>query len=502
MEPIIGIDFGTTNSEVALFRRGRADVIANPDGERVIASIVYIDEEGKRHVGRTAKNVAILHPNRTVRSVKRDLGSAKRYWIDGKEHSPEEIAAIIMEELKTIAEAAFGRKVSKAVVTVPANFDDPKRQATKRAAAQAGLEVIRLVNEPTAAALAYGVNSDQQGTILVYDLGGGTFDVSILQAGDGVFQVLATRGDTHLGGDDFDNRIAELLLERFKEETRIDLKEDRLAMQKIYQAAESAKVHLSRHRVAQVEIPFIAANDQGPCHLETRITREEFEELIIGYLDRTMRLTKGTLQDASLRPQDVDKVLLVGGSTRIPAVRKAVEQLFGRSPESGVSPEEVVACGAAVQGGILAGQTERMALVDVTPLGLGVETVDETMVTLVPRNSVLPVQAKALFTTVTDYQRTASIKVFQGERPRAADNILLGSFRLENIEQGQRGRPDIEVCFEIDVEGLVHVSAQDLRTSSKRTIELDGIGNLDPEAIENIVTEARAAELEVALAAG
>jgi len=346
------------------------------------------------------------------------------------------------------------------------------------------------------------VNSDQPGTILVYDLGGGTFDVSILQAGGGVFQVLATRGDAHLGGDDFDNRIAELLLERFKEETGIDLKEDRLAMQKVYQAAENAKVHLSGHRVARVEIPFIAANDQGPCHLETRITREEFEELIIGYLDRTMRLTKGTLQDASLRPQDIDKVLLVGGSTRIPAIRRAVEQLFGRSPESGVSPEEVVACGAAVQGAILAGQTDRMALVDVTPLGLGVETVDKRMVTLVPRNSVLPVQAKALFTTVTDYQKIASIKVLQGERPWAEDNILLGSLQLENIEQGQRGRPDIEVCFEIDVEGLVHVSAQDLRTNSKRTIELDGIGNLDPGSIESIITEARAAELEDALSAG
>jgi molecular chaperone DnaK len=502
VEPIIGIDFGTTNSEVALFRRGRAEVAANADGDRIIASVVYIDEEGKRHVGRAAKNVTVLHPNRTVRSVKRDLGSAKRYWIDGSEYSPQEIAAMIMEELKNVAQANLQRRVKKAVVTVPANFDDRMRQSTKQAAAFAGLEVVRLINEPTAAALAYGVDSNHPGTILVYDLGGGTFDVSILLAGGGVFQVMATRGDTHLGGDDFDARIVQLLLERFEEETGLDLKEDRLAMQKIYQAAESAKIHLSKNRMAQVEIPFIAVNNQGPCHLETRITREEFEQLILSHVERTIRLTKGTLQDASLKPQDISKVLLVGGSTRIPAIRRAVQQLFGRPPEGGVNPEEVVACGAAVQGGILAGQTERMALVDVTPLGLGIETFGERMVTLVPRNSVLPVRTKALFTTVADYQKTASIRVLQGERPRATDNIDLGCFQLDHIEQGQRGRPDIEVCFEIDVEGLVHVSAQDLRTSSKRTIELNGTGNLDPGLIDSIITEARAAELEDALAAG
>jgi molecular chaperone DnaK len=502
VETIIGIDFGTTNSEVAVFTRGRSLIIADPDGQKVIASMVYIDEDGRRHVGRAAKNVALLHPQSTVKSVKRELGSTKRYWIGGKEYSPEEIGAMVMAELKVMAERALGCEVSKAVVTVPANFDDRKRQATKRAAALAGLEVTRLVNEPTAAALAYGVDSGQPGTILVYDLGGGTFDVSILQTGEGVFQVLATRGDAHLGGDDFDSRIVELLSERFHEETGIDLTQDRLARQKISQAAEEAKIELSSRRTARVEIPFIAADSRGPCHLDCLLTREELEQLIAGYVDRTIRLTRGALKDAGLRPQEVERVLLVGGSTRIPAVREAVSRLFGKRPESGVSPDEVVARGAAVQGGILAGEARKMALVDVTPLGLGVETVDEKMVTLVPRNTVLPVQTKAMFTTVSDYQKAASIKVLQGERSRAADNILLGSFKLENIEKIERGKPDIEVRFEIDVEGILHVSARDLSTGSLQAIELDGSGNLAPEVIENIVTEARAAELEDALAAG
>jgi molecular chaperone DnaK len=501
VQPIIGIDFGTTNSETAVYKRGKPLVVANAEGEKVISSMVYIDEENKHHVGMKAKNMAVLHPNRTLRSVKRDLGSGKRFWVGGREFVPEEIAAFILEELKRMAEESLGREVSKAVITVPAYFDDLKRQATKRAAALAGLEVQRLVNEPTAAALAYGVDSREQGNILVYDLGGGTFDVSILQAGAGVFQVRATRGDVQLGGDDFDRRIADLLLDRFREETGINLKDDRLALHKIYQAAENTKIRLSEEKIAQVEIPFIAANEQGPCHLETRLTREEFEELIAGYLDKTLRLTKGALRDAALRLQDIDRVLLVGGSTRIPAIRLAVEKLFGRPAESGVNPEEVVARGAAIQGGILAGEAERMALVDVTPLGLGVETVEKTMETLVPRNTVLPVEIKALFTTVADYQKTASIKVLQGERPKAEDNIVLGSFRLENIEKEKKGKPDIEVCFEIDVEGIVHVSAVDLKTGSRRDIELDGTGNLEPEVIHSIITEARAAELEDALAA-
>ncbi|UCF99977.1 MAG: Hsp70 family protein [Spirochaetaceae bacterium] len=496
METILGIDFGTTNSEVAVFKRGAPSVIPNRDGEKVMPSAVFIEETGRHLVGTAAKNVAVLHPKRTVLSVKRELGSLKRYRIDGTEYEPEQIAAFVFAALKDSAEKHLGGKCSKAVVTVPAYFDDPKRQATKKAAVLAGLEVVRLVNEPTAAALAYGVNSKEEQTILVYDLGGGTFDVSVLQAGEGVFQVLATRGDSRLGGDDFDRKIAELLFERFKEETGIDLKTDRLALQKVYQEAERAKIRLSDQKAVEVEIPFLAANSQGPCHLNTRIVREEFEELITGFIDKTLRLTKGALQDAGLKSRAVDRVLLVGGSTRIPAIRRAVENLFGNPPEPGVNPEEVVACGAAVQAGILAGEAREMALVDVTPLGLGVETADEQMVTIVPRNAVLPVQTKALFTTVADFQKTAGIRVLQGERPRASDNISLGSFRLENIQMAERGEPDIEVCFDIDVEGIVHVSAQDLVTGGRQSVKLDVLAELDPGQIESIVTEARAAELE------
>ncbi len=502
MEPIIGVDFGTTNSEVAVFAAGGPQVIADKEGAKVIPSAVYVEEKGGRYVGQAARNVAVLHPERTVLSVKRELGTTKRFNIDGREYGPEDIASFIFATLKKMAEQHLGAQVRKAVVTVPAYFADPMRQATKRAAALAGLEVIRLVNEPTAAALAYGIDDQEPGRILVYDLGGGTFDVSILEVEEGVFQVSATRGDAHLGGDDFDRRIVGLLLERFREETGIELKEDRLAMQKLLQEAERTKILLSELRTADVEIPFIAANTQGPCHLATRLTREEFEELIAGYLDRTIRLTRGALQDAGLKPQDVGKILLVGGSTRIPAVRRAVQELFGKPAETGVSPEEVVASGAAVQAGILAGESRHMVLVDVTPLGLGVETADRAMVTLVPRNTVLPVKAKAVFTTVTDYQRAACIKVLQGERRKATEDILLGSFRLENLQPGERGKPDIEVCFEISVEGIVQVHAQDLKTDSHQAIELAGTGCLDPERVQELINEARAAELEDLYAAG
>jgi molecular chaperone DnaK len=494
------MDFGTTNSEVAIFKAGRAAVMADPQGRAVIPSAVFIGEDGTRHVGQGARNISLLHPERTVMSVKRDLGSGSRYRIDGHEYTPEEITSFIMAELKAMAERALGVQVERAVLTVPAYFDDRRRQAVIRAAALAGLEVVRLVNEPTAAALAYGVDGHEQGHILVYDLGGGTFDVSVLLGGDGVFQVLATRGDPRLGGDDFDARIAELLLGRFKEETGMDLRGDRLALQKIYMEAERAKLLLSERIAVDVEIPFIAAGRQGPCHLETRITREELEGLVESFLERTIRLTKGALQDAGLSPRGIDRVLLVGGSTRMPAVRSRVQDLLGRPAESGVSPEEVVARGAATEAGILAGQARRTVLVDVTPLGLGVETADRKMVTLVPRNTVLPARAKALFSTVSDYQTAAGFHVFQGERPRAQDNTLLGSFRLENIERGLRGSPDIEVCFEVDVDGFVHVSARDLATGSCRKVDLEGALPGDLRAAQDTVVEARAAELEDTLA--
>jgi len=494
MDTIIGIDFGTTNSEVAVYRGGKAEVLASPEGERVLPSAVYIDEAGRRFVGQAAKNVAVLHPEATVLSVKRELAGEKRYFIGGRQYDPETIASFVFASLKATAERALGRRVDKAVVTVPAYFDDPRRQATRRAAALAGLEVVRLVNEPTAAALAYGLDSREEGTILVFDLGGGTFDISILRAGEGVFQVEATRGDVRLGGDDFDQLIAEELLERFREETGIDLRQDRLAMQKIYQHAEAAKRALSESQQVDLEVPFLAASARGPCHLVTRLRRAELEERIAGLVEKTIRLTRGTLKDAGLAAEQVDRVLLVGGSTRVPAVRRAVEELFGRRVQSAVDPEEVVARGAAVEAAILAGQAGQVALVDVTPLGLGVETADSRMVTLVARNTILPAQARALFTTVSDGQSAASIRVLQGERPAAADNILLGGLLLENLQRAAAGGPDIEVRFDIDVEGIVHVSAQDLSTGSRRELELDGRrGEAEAAAL---VTEARAAELE------
>jgi molecular chaperone DnaK len=493
---ILGIDFGTTNSEVAVFRSGAPEVLANRDGQKVIPSVVFIDEDGRHHVGQAAKNVVILHPDRTVKSIKRDLGTRRVFQIGGREYAPEELASYVFSSLKEAAEAVLGREVQQAVVTVPAYFDDPRRQATRQAAALAGLEVVRLVNEPTAAALAYGVDNRRAGTILVYDLGGGTFDVSILHAGDSVFQVLATRGDARLGGDDFDWDLAQVLLARFREETGIDLKEDRLALQKIIQAAEEAKIRLSEAARTKVEIPFLAVQKAQPLHLGTSLTRQELDGLIASYVERTLLLTRGCLQDAGLEPGEVDRVLLVGGSTRIPAVRKAVEDLFGRPAETGVNPEEVVACGAAVQAGIMSGKAARMVLVDVTPLSLGVETADQKMVILVPRNTPLPARVQALFTTVSDFQKSATITVLQGERPRAADNIRLGSFRLEDIQPARQGEADIEITFDIDVEGIVHVSAQDLSTGSRRWIALEGTTQLSQDKVDGILAEARAAELE------
>jgi molecular chaperone DnaK len=496
VEPVIGIDFGTTNSEVAMFSGTTGRVLADSEGARVIPSAVYLDEGGGCYVGQAARNVAALHPQRTILFVKRELGSDKRYYIDGQQYGPEEIASFIFSHLKEMAEQQLKCKVTKAVVTVPANFDDTRRQATKRAAAAAGLQVVRLLNEPTAAALAYGIKGQESRTILVFDLGGGTFDVSILQAGDGVFQVLATRGDNHLGGVDFDLRIAELLFHRFHEETGIDLKRDRLAVQKVLQEAERAKIELSSRHEVEIDIPFIAANLQGPCHLSSKLTREEFEELISAFVDRTLRLTRGALQDAGLRSQDVERILMVGGSTRIPAVHYAVEKLFGRPVATDISPEEVVACGAAIQAGILCREARRMVLVDVTPLGLGVETAGKKMTTLVRRNTILPTSAKAVFTTVEDFQRTACIKVLQGERYHSEDNIELGFFLLENLHSDKRGEPNIEVRFDIDIEGIVHVYARDLQSGCRGDIELYGSVRPGEEELQRLVIESRAAELE------
>jgi molecular chaperone DnaK len=505
VEHIIGIDFGTTNSEVAVFERGRPRIIPASGGERVIPSAVFVDESGRPLVGTPARNVRILHPDRTFTSIKRDLGSGRRHLLDGRELSPEQLAGFVFAELRKVAEGYLGAPVSKAVVTVPAYFDDPRRQATRQAASLAGLEVVRMVNEPTAAALAFGVSGNQDGLVLVYDLGGGTFDVSVLQAGGGVFQVLATRGDTRLGGDDLDEKLSGLLLERFLEETGVDLRRDRLALQKVRMEAERLKIRLSDATSASAEIPFLAATAKGPCHLESVVTREELERLVAAQIEKTLRLTRGALQDAGVRAADVDHLLLVGGSSRIPAVRRAVESLIGRTGAAGVDPEEVVACGAAVEAGILAGAAGfagGVALVDVTPLGLGIESDGDRMETLIARNTVLPASASAVFTTVCDNQSEATIRVLQGERPRASDNVSLGAFSLRGLATGRRGEPDIEVSFEIDVEGMVQVSARDLATGAQQRISLAGVNEVDPQKVRELAAEASASELDDIISAG
>jgi molecular chaperone DnaK len=502
MNPIVGIDFGTTNSEVAVLDGADPRILASAAGERVIPSAVFLDPGKSPVVGAAARNVQVLHPDRTFVAIKRDLGSGRRYLVDGEAFTPEQMAGFVFSELRRIAEEDLGAPVRQAVVTVPAYFDDPRRQAVREAASQAGLQVLRLLNEPTAAALACGLRGERRGIIAVYDLGGGTFDVSILRAGGGVFEVLATRGDTRLGGDDFDLGLAKLLLERFREETGVDLSGDRLALQKVRLEAERIKILLSDSTAASAEIPFLAATARGPCHLEATLTRAELEELVAPLLERTLRLTRGALQDAGVGPAEVDHLLLVGGSSRMPAVRRAVESLIGRPAAPAVSPEEVVACGAAVEAGVLAGRTRGVALVDVTPLGLGIETRGGRMATVVERNTVLPARADAVFTTVADNQARAAIRVLQGERPLAADNIRLGEFCLEGLSGGPRGTPDIRVCFEIDVDGIVAVSARDAGTGAERAIRLSGVNSMDPEKARSIVEEARASELQDILSAG
>jgi molecular chaperone DnaK len=496
MESILGIDFGTTNSAVAIFSKGMPETIPNEYGGQIIPSAVYIADNGDIYVGESAKNVAILHVGSTVLSVKREMGTGVKHFINGKNYTPEIIASFIFKTLKKTAEHKIGSRIKKAVVTVPAYYDDKKRQDTKKAAQLAGLEVVRIVNEPTAAAMAYGIKSGREGRVLVFDLGGGTFDVSILNVEGGVFEVLATRGDARLGGDDFDRKIVEILVERFKDETKIDLREDKFALQKVYEEAEKAKKALSDQKIVEIEIPFIAADESGPMHLITKFTRYEFEELITGYIEKTLRLTKTALRDAKLNPEDIDRVLLVGGSTRIPIVRKDLKNLFKKEPEGSVSPDEIVALGAAVQGAVMSGRIRKVALVDVTPLGLGVEKEGGVMVKIIKRNTVLPTEASAIFTTVQDYQKAVIIHVLQGERPNASDNISLGSFRLGGIRKDLKGVPKIEVKFEIDVSGIVRVSAKDLDTLCEYTVKLDQASAISEEEVSEVITDARASELE------
>ncbi|GGJ63118.1 molecular chaperone DnaK [Anoxybacillus voinovskiensis] len=489
MSKIIGIDLGTTNSCVAVLEGGEPKVIPNPEGGRTTPSVVAF-KNGERQVGEVAKRQAITNPN-TVISIKRHMGTNYKVEIEGKQYTPQEISAMILQYLKSYAEAYLGEPVTKAVITVPAYFNDAQRQATKDAGRIAGLEVERIINEPTAAALAYGLDKmDEDQTILVYDLGGGTFDVSILELGDGVFEVKATAGDNHLGGDDFDQVIIDYLVEQFKKEHGIDLSKDKMALQRLKDAAEKAKKDLSGVTQTQISLPFISANETGPLHLEMTLTRAKFEELSAHLVERTMGPVRQALKDAGLTPADIDKVILVGGSTRIPAVQEAIKKEIGKEPHKGVNPDEVVAIGAAIQGGVIAGDVKDVVLLDVTPLSLGIETMGGVFTKLIERNTTIPTSKSQIFSTATDNQTAVDIHVLQGERPMAADNKTLGRFQLTDIPPAPRGVPQIEVTFDIDANGIVHVRAKDLGTNKEQSITIKTSSGLSEEEIQRMIREA------------
>jgi molecular chaperone DnaK len=489
MSKIIGIDLGTTNSCVAVLEGGEPKVIPNPEGNRTTPSVVAF-KNGERQVGEVAKRQAITNPN-TIISIKRHMGTDYKVEIEGKQYTPQEISAIILQYLKSYAEEYLGEPVTRAVITVPAYFNDAQRQATKDAGRIAGLEVERIINEPTAAALAYGLDKmDEDQTILVYDLGGGTFDVSILELGDGVFEVKATAGDNHLGGDDFDQVIIDYLVEEFKKEHGIDLSKDKMALQRLKDAAEKAKKDLSGVTQTQISLPFISANETGPLHLETTLTRAKFEELSAHLVERTMGPVRQALQDAGLTASDIDKVILVGGSTRIPAVQEAIKKEIGKEPHKGVNPDEVVAIGAAIQGGVIAGDVKDVVLLDVTPLSLGIETMGGVFTKLIERNTTIPTSKSQIFSTAADNQTAVDIHVLQGERPMAADNKTLGRFQLTDIPPAPRGVPQIEVTFDIDANGIVHVRAKDLGTNKEQSITIKSSSGLSEEEIQRMVREA------------
>ncbi|AXI40154.1 molecular chaperone DnaK [Bacillaceae bacterium ZC4] len=489
MGKIIGIDLGTTNSCVAVLEGGEPKVIPNPEGNRTTPSVVAF-KNGERQVGEIAKRQAITNPN-TIISIKRHMGTDYKVEIDGKKYTPQEISAIILQHLKSYAEDYLGEKVEKAVITVPAYFNDAQRQATKDAGRIAGLEVERIINEPTAAALAYGLDKmDEDQTILVYDLGGGTFDVSILELGDGVFEVRATAGDNHLGGDDFDQVIIDYLVDQFKKENGIDLSKDKMALQRLKDAAEKAKKDLSGVTSTQISLPFITAGEQGPLHLEVTLTRAKFEELSAHLVEKTMGPVRQALSDAGLTKNDIDKVILVGGSTRIPAVQEAIKKEIGKEPHKGVNPDEVVALGAAIQGGVITGDVKDVVLLDVTPLSLGIETMGGVFTKLIERNTTIPTSKSQIFSTAADNQTAVDIHVLQGERPMAADNKTLGRFQLTDIPPAPRGVPQIEVTFDIDKNGIVNVSAKDLGTGKEQKITIKSSTGLSEEEIERMIKEA------------
>ena len=490
MAKVIGIDLGTTNSVVAVMEGGEPTVIANAEGSRITPSVVGFSKNGERLVGQLAKRQAVSNPDHTFSSIKRYMGTDHKVNVDGKEYSPQEISAMILQKLKADAESYLGETVTQAVITVPAYFSDSQRQATKDAGTIAGLEVLRIINEPTAAALAYGMDKGEEHTILVFDLGGGTFDVSILELGDGVFEVKATNGNNRLGGDDFDARVMKWMVEEFKKESGIDLSQDKMAAQRLLEAAEKAKIELSGVLSTNINLPFITADASGPKHLDLNLTRAKFDELTADLVEATMGPTRQALADSGLSQQDIDKVILVGGSTRIPAVQEAIKKYLGQEPHRGVNPDECVAVGAAIQAGVLVGDVKDVLLLDVTPLSLGIETMGRVCTKIIERNTTIPTEKSQIFSTAADNQPSVDIHVLQGEREMADGNKTLGRFELSGIPPAPRGVPRIEVTFKIDANGIVHVSAKDLGTGKEQKITITSSGGMSNEEIDRMVKEA------------
>ena len=490
MAKVIGIDLGTTNSVVAVMEGGEPTVIANAEGSRITPSVVGFSKNGERLVGQLAKRQAVSNPDHTFSSIKRYMGTDHKVNVDGKEYSPQEISAMILQKLKADAESYLGETVTQAVITVPAYFSDSQRQATKDAGTIAGLEVLRIINEPTAASLAYGMDKGEEHTILVFDLGGGTFDVSILELGDGVFEVKATNGNNRLGGDDFDARVMKWMVEEFKKESGIDLSQDKMAAQRLLEAAEKAKIELSGVLSTNINLPFITADASGPKHLDLNLTRAKFDELTADLVEATMGPTRQALADSGLSQQDIDKVILVGGSTRIPAVQEAIKKYLGQEPHRGVNPDECVAVGAAIQAGVLVGDVKDVLLLDVTPLSLGIETMGRVCTKIIERNTTFPTEKSQIFSTAADNQPSVDIHVLQGEREMADGNKTLGRFELSGIPPAPRGVPRIEVTFKIDANGIVHVSAKDLGTGKEQKITITSSGGMSNEEIDRMVKEA------------